>query len=354
MKLKRFREIASGRDVYPYLIFDLKNIRYLTGFEGSNAFLLIYPDKAFFITDSRYEEYAGGILTNEYEFVLQEKSFYDTLSRVISEGEKNLYLEEHSASFSNYNELKKKFPQLKIESGGSIVNELRAVKNADEIEKIRKAVKITDECFSHLLSTIRPGITEWDIVMEAEIFSKMKSARRMAFDTIAASGKNSSMPHYFPSPSKILQNGENVLIDMGCEFEGYNSDLTRTVFLGEIPEELRKIYSVVLESQRRAISAAKPGMSAGELDAVARDYISANGFGSNFGHSLGHGVGLDVHEAPAVKGGGEMILKSGMVITVEPGIYVQGCGGVRIEDVILIREEGAEILTSADKDIIII
>lgn len=354
MRLKRFREIASGRDVYPYIVFDLKNIRYLTGFEGSNAFLVICEDKAYFVTDSRYEEYAQSLLPADYDFILQEKSFYAILPGIIPETAKRIFIEEHSASFSNYIELGKMFPDVTIEGGGSIINELRAVKDHGELEKIRQAVRITDECFAHLVSVMRPGMSEWDVVLEAESFSKKKSARRMAFDTIAACGANSSMPHYFPSPETLITENTSLLIDMGCEKDGYNSDLTRTVFFGGITDEFRNIYSVVLESQKRAILHAKPGITAGELDAVARDYISSCGFGGRFGHSLGHGVGLDVHETPAVKAGGTMVLRSGMVITVEPGIYIPGTGGVRIEDVILIREEGAEILTSADKDIIII
>ena len=219
---------------------------------------------------------------------------------------------------------------------------------------IRRAVDLADQCFSHILGLIKPGVVEWDLAVEIDYFYRRRGCSGTSFDSIVASGKGSSMPHYATSTTKRIESGDMILIDMGCVYEGYNSDLTRTVFLHKVDPRFREIYGIVLRAQEAAENAVRPGVTTGALDRKARDLIASEGYGGYFGHSLGHGVGLDVHELPAVKTGGEFKLKKNGVITVEPGIYLPGEGGVRIEDMVLVTSGGREILTKSDKSIIIL
>ncbi len=192
---------------------------------------------------------------------------------------------------------------------------------------------------------------EWDVSIEIEYFYRKNGCRKSSFDSIVASGPGSSMPHYITSMTRRIEKGDALLIDMGCEFRGYNSDLTRTIFVNSVDDDLRRIYGIVRDAQERAIEFVRPGVRCGELDAVARGLIAEAGFGKFFGHSLGHGVGMEVHELPAVKTGSRTRIGKNTVITVEPGIYIPGRGGVRIEDVVLVTDGGSEILTKSSKDI---
>lgn len=228
------------------------------------------------------------------------------------------------------------------------------VKDEGEINILREAAAITDSCFYHLLKFIRPGITEWDIAIEIETYYKKNGCTACSFDSIVASGSASSMPHYMPSMDKKIKAGEILLIDMGCMYKGYNSDLTRTVFIGKIDNSLEKIYNIVLEAQGKALNAVRAGIETCELDNAARSVIADYGYGENFGHGLGHGVGIEIHEMPAVKKSGSIKLKKNMVITIEPGIYIPGSGGVRIEDMVLVNSGGCEVLTKCSKELIVI
>jgi Xaa-Pro aminopeptidase len=203
------------------------------------------------------------------------------------------------------------------------------------------------------LQFIKPGVTEWDISVEIDYFFKRNGCRSCAFDPIVASGSGSSMPHYKPENKKI-EPGEILLIDMGCVFQGYNSDLTRTIFIDKIDPALAEIYEIVFQAQSKALNAVKPGLDTGKLDSVARNFITQKGYGENFGHGLGHGVGIDIHESPAIKKNISSKLKKNMVITIEPGIYIPGRGGVRIEDTVLVSQQGFEVLTKSSKDLIVI
>ena len=195
-------------------------------------------------------------------------------------------------------------------------------------------------------------MTEWDISLEIEFFFRRNGCTKSSFDSIVASGAGSSMPHYETSMTKKIRNGDVLLIDMGCTYQGYNSDLTRTLFIGSIDPFMKTIYGIVRRAQEAACASVRPGITTGELDSVAREIISHKGFGPNFGHSLGHGLGLEVHEGPRLSPKSETVLEPGMVTTVEPGIYVPDFGGVRIEDVVIIREKGCEVLTRARRDLI--
>ena len=353
-RIKKIQKHVSEKKQFPYLVASLFNIKYCTGFEGSYGYLLFFEDETVFISDSRYEEYALMVLPKNVHFMLQQKDFFKTLKALLKHKNINkIFLEEHSITLSQYRMFKEECKGVTINYGGDIINELRIVKDEDEIENIKKAAQITDKCFYHILTLIKPGVSEWDIAIEIEYFYKKHGCLGTSFDTIVASGAGSSMPHYKTGTKKI-RSGEPVLIDMGCIYKGYCSDITRTVFVKSIPESISTIYYVVKEAQQKAVDAVKAGLTTNKLDSIARDFIAAKGYGALFGHSLGHGVGLDVHEIPAVKQNGSVALKKGMVITVEPGIYVPKKAGVRIEDMVLVTSSGHEVLTKSTKELIIL
>lgn len=352
---KRLKNALKKAERLPYLVTDLVNIRYLTGFTGSHAVMVMGGSKSYFISDARYREYAESILPRSVEFLLQEGELFGHVKDILKEMDvKELHVEEHSLTLSEFLAMKKKLRGVKIHPGGCEVNHLRMVKDDTEVETLRRAAVITDRCVEHLAGFIKPGMTEWDIAVEIEHFYRSNGCRKTSFDSIVASGTGSSMPHYETSMTKKVRAGEVLLIDMGCTLEGYNSDLTRTFFVNSIDPAIEKIYRVVHEAQLKALAAVRPGVTTGRLDAIARDHITDAGYGEYFGHSLGHGLGLEVHEVPAVKKNGETRLKKNMLITIEPGIYIPGLGGVRIEDMVLVTSKEGEALTKATKDLRVI
>ncbi|MCP4138583.1 MAG: aminopeptidase P family protein [bacterium] len=355
MRLRKLKGILGKNGTFPYLISDLTNIKYLTGFTGSYASLLVDEKKSYFISDSRYEEYAKSILPKGTVFLLQKGELTGILKETLKEmGVKELYLEEHSMTLSNFLQMKKKLRGIKLVPAGDEVNTVRMVKDEEEIRVLKEAAALTDRCVDHLLEYIKPGMLEWEISVEIENFYRNNGCQKTSFETIVASGAGSSMPHYETSMTKKVEKGDVILIDMGCQYKGYNSDLTRTIFMNTIATKIEEIYSIVKWAQESAIESVKPGISTGELDCIARDIISGEGYGEYFGHSLGHGFGLEVHELPAVKKEGEIKLKKNMTITIEPGIYIPGLGGVRIEDMVLVTAKGGEVLTKSSKEIVVI
>lgn len=354
MSLRKLKSVLRAKEHLPYLVSDLVNIRYLTGFTGSYACMIIGDKKSFFISDSRYEEYARDILPESIDFVLLNSDLYETIRGVLKRmGEKALYLEEHSIMLSTYLEMKARLRGIRLVPGESEVNRIRIIKKEEETVLLMKAAEITDRCFYHLLGFIKPGMIEWEVAAEIESFYRANGCRKSSFPAIVASGSGSSMPHYETSMTKKIEPGDVLLIDMGCEYMGYNSDLTRTIFVHSVDPFLEKIYRIVLDAQAAALGSVKPGITTGALDGKARQVIADAGYGDNFGHSLGHGLGLEVHELPAVKSG-DFRLKKNMVITVEPGVYVPGRGGVRIEDMVLVTGTGGETLTKCAKEITIV
>lgn len=354
MRLEKLKAILKKNNKFPYLISNLTNINYLTGFGGSYANLIIDERESFFITDSRYVEYASSILPDSVTIFQLKTDLATSLKNILGSAKKKHLYMDHSITVSDFFNLKKKLNSIKIIPGEDELDSLRIIKDDNEIATIKKAVELTDKCFEHLLKIIKPGLLEWDIAVEIEYFYRKNGCRKSSFDTIIASGKGSSMPHYITSMSKKILQGDILLIDMGCLFNGYNSDLTRTVFIGSIEPEFKKIFNIVRSAQEEAISSVKPGITTGRLDKIARDAISKAGYGKAFGHSLGHGLGLEVHEGPTLKTGNKYRLKKNIPFTVEPGIYIPGKGGVRIEDVVLVKDSGFENLTHASKDIIIL
>jgi len=356
LKIKRLKKNLRDNQTFPYLITDLNNIKYLTGFSGTNASIVIDEKVSYFITDSRYEEYARSLLPKDFKFILQTGSLQEAVKICLERSDnKAIFVESHSITLNQHALLKKEFKKIKvIPLYDDPINFIRMEKDNDEIAVLREAAVITDNCFYHLLKFIKAGMTEWEIALEIESYFKRNGCRSCSFDTIVASGSNSSMPHHTPSMNKKISRGEALLIDMGCMYKGYNSDLTRTIFIEKIDKKIEEIYNIVLEAQIKSIEAVKPGLITSELDNVARTIISDYGYGEEFGHGLGHGLGIEVHEMPAVKKNDNTKLKKNMLITIEPGIYISGLGGVRIEDMVLVTDSGSEILTKCPKELIVI
>ena len=353
-RLDALKKVLGSKDKFPYLATDLVNIRYITGFTGTYARLVVDENKSYLISDSRYEEYARAILPGPIEFILQGNNPFAALKKALAGMKKRrLFVEEHNMPLSYFLSIKKELRGVTVIPGGDEINRIRMIKDDDEIGCLREAARITDNCMSHLAGFIKPGMIEWDVAVEIEFFFRRNGCRKSSFDAIVASGGGSSMPHYETSMAKKILNDDVIIIDMGCEYRGYNSDLTRTIFMGSVDSFLREIYSIVRDAQAKAVSLAGPGVTTGRLDREARDYIRKKGFGKHFGHSLGHGLGLEVHELPAVKAG-NIRLKKNMVITIEPGIYLPQRGGVRIEDMVLITENGCEALTRFSRDFVVI
>ncbi|MBI3584748.1 MAG: aminopeptidase P family protein [Nitrospinae bacterium] len=248
--------------------------------------------------------------------------------------------------YSTYQELHSKLNSASLTPVKNIVEDVRMVKEPSEIEFIKKAIGIIDRAFKRMKKIVKAGSKENEIAIEMEYQLRKEGAEGIPFDIIVASGERGALPHGIAS-DKIIKDGELVILDFGSRYMGYNSDCTRTLSVGRLDERQKDIYSIVLDAQREAIKSIKPGLKASEIDSKARQFIIEKGYGENFGHSTGHGVGLEVHENPRIAEGQDDIIKEGMVFTIEPGVYIHGWGGVRIEDMVLVTKEGCEVLTSA-------
>ena len=308
-------------------------------------------DKAYFVTDFRYRDQAQSQCKG-LEVIIHGSSLMNQLKETISSTNiKNIGIEENFMTVAFYDSLKGCLENIELQPLKGIMDELRLYKDADEIESIAMAASIADAAFTHILDFIKPGKSEIEVAVELEHFCKQKGATEMSFDSIVASGVRSSLPHGVYS-EKIINNGEFLTLDFGCVYNGYCSDMTRTVFVGKADEKQKNIYNTVLEAQQKALEQIKPGMLGKEVDKIARDIITAAGFGENFGHGLGHGVGLAVHEEPRLSPLGERVLEADMVVTDEPGIYIAEYGGVRIEDLVLVTEQGNRVLSNSPKHLI--
>lgn len=321
------------------------NISYLTYFTSRDSYLLISKKENVYITDSRYTEEAKNNLKG---FTLSKinGSVFKTIAGACGNlGLKTVGFEERHLSFAEYKKIKEELsPAINLVSTHSMVEELRQIKNEPELEKIKVAIRITVEAIKFSKDFISPGKREIEVAAEIERFIRYRGAHGAAFDIIVASGANSSFPHHMTSQRKIKRN-EPVLIDIGVDYLGYKSDLTRVFFLGKMNFLIRKIYNTVLKAQERAITKIRPGIFINKIDTTARQYITQRGYGGFFGHNLGHGVGLEVHEQPNISAKENDKLKPGMVFTVEPAIYLPGKFGIRIEDMALVTRGGVEILS---------
>lgn len=349
-RINKLREKMKNNSIDAFLIIGDENRNYLSGFTGNESFSLITLEEAFFITDSRYVEQAK-LQVKGYSILEYIGKIIPYICEIVnSKNIKTLAIEEEVMRVSFYEDISAIFKG-KIIKGEELLNDLRIIKDREEIDKIKKAASIADEGFNHILNFIKEGMTEKEIAIELEFFMRKRGAESLSFETIAASGYRSALPHGAASDKKI-ESGEFLTLDYGCIYEGYCSDMTRTIVIGEPTEKMILIYDIVLEAQNRALNAIKDGAICKDVDRVARDYIKKSGFGDYFGHGLGHGVGREIHEAPRVSKIGETVLKSGMVITDEPGIYLPNEFGVRIEDLVLVTEEGFEVLSTSPKELI--
>ncbi|MDD3001194.1 MAG: aminopeptidase P family protein [Candidatus Riflebacteria bacterium] len=318
------------------LVTNLANIRYLCGYSGSNGTLVVTKRKAFFFTDFRYAEQSKKEVGDAAEIVVIQKNaqkvIYDRIKKL---GIKAIAIEK-TMSLGKFIDFSKNFTGELVPTEG-LVESIRQIKQKEEETLLKKAFKIADNAFAELMKVIKPGLTEIEVAAKLEFFMKSAGSSMPSFDTIVASGPNAACPHHQPT-DRVLKKGEMVKIDFGATFKGYHSDMTRTIFLGKASKEFKKIYGIVLDAQKKSIEYAKIGVKCADVDAVAREIITKAGYGENFGHGLGHSLGLDIHESPSLSASCNDIIKENHIFTFEPGIYLPGWGGVRIEDVYMIKK----------------
>jgi len=348
-RIEKLKNKALSNKDEAILISKPANRVYYAYFTGTAGYIYVDKKDCFFLTDSRYMEQARRQCSGfEIVELNNDLTIYDFIK---DKKLKRLFVEENTITMSQYIKLKESLKNGLVLGLEAIIGKQRMVKDAIEIENIGRAAKIADKAFSHILEFIRPGLTEKEIALELELFMRKGGAEGLSFETIVASGIRSSMPHGAPT-DKRLEKGEFITMDFGCVVEGYCSDMTRTIHLGPAKEEEKKLYGIVLKAQLKAMEYIRAGSCANSVDRIARDIIIDNGYGSYFGHGLGHGVGLEIHEEPFLSPKGDEILRSGMVLTDEPGIYLPGKFGVRIEDLLLVKEKGCEILSNSTKEFI--
>lgn len=352
MKLAKLRQALIDNHVDAILITNEYNRRYMTGFTGTAGVAIVSQNDAVFITDFRYTEQAAEQVK---DFRIEQHKgtiFEEVAKQVASMGVKTLAFEKDAMHYGTY-EVYKSAVKADFVPLSGLIEKIRLIKSQEEINIIKVACEIADNAFTHILNFIKPGITELDVSNELEFFMRKQGATSSSFDIIVASGLRSALPHGVAT-KKIIETGDFVTLDFGAYYNGYISDITRTVAVGKPSEKLVEMYNAVLESQLLALEKVGPGMTGAEADAVSRDYLKSKGLGEAFGHSLGHGIGLEVHEGPGLNFRSEVVLEPNMTVTIEPGAYIPGVGGVRIEDDILITETGNEILNHSDKKLIIL
>lgn len=351
-KLEKLRSDFSKAGIDGLLITSPYNRRYVAGFTGSSGVVLISADKAQFITDFRYIEQATKQCQG-FEIVKHNGIIPDEVAEQVKKlGITKLGFEANDLTFSSFKAYEKAVNVELVPISG-LIEKLRLIKTEQEIKILKEAADIADAAFKHILDFIRPGKTELEVANELEFFMRKAGATSSSFDTIVASGLRSALPHGVAS-DKVIEKGDMVTLDYGAYYKGYVSDTTRTVAVGEPDAKLKEIYNIVLEAQLIGMEGFKPGITGKQADALTRDYITEKGYGEYFGHSTGHGIGLEVHEGPALSSRSDIILEPGMIVTCEPGIYIPGLGGVRIEDDTMITPNGNEAFTHSTKELIIL
>ena len=360
---KQLNQMLRECGMQAVIISSPSNLYYFTGFTGGEAFFVMpvekhsgmeEKNKGYIITDSRYYEQVEKECQELTLIRLEQKNYSETVKELFENfhGEVRVAI-ENDMNLSMYLKLCEICKNCEFKIKGNVINACRMVKDEEELNKIKKAEAIGDAAFSYILSMIKPGITEAEIALELEFFMKKQGASKLSFDTIVASGANSSMPHAQVTDRRV-EMGDFVTMDFGCVYQGYCSDMTRTVAVGNPADEMKKVYQIVLEANRRAMEQIAENKKCSYIDSLARDYIKEQGYGSYFGHGLGHGVGLDIHEEPRFSPKCDVQTKENMVITVEPGIYLPGKFGVRIEDLVVVKKEGFDNLTHSPKELIIL
>ena len=350
-RVQAFLDKMQEKELDGIIINNLKNVYYLTGFWGSNGTVFISRDRQILVTDARYIIAAKQEVTG-FE-IFAERDELATIAKIAKDMGLSRIGFEDEISVSYYHRMQTAFEGLELVPQTQFVEALRMIKDETEIETIRKACSISDQAFHDALEFIKPGKTEIEIANFLDFRMRELGAAGLSFDTILASGINSSKPHAHPM-HKPVELGEAITMDFGCLYEHYVSDMTRTIYLGHVSDEQAVIYNTVLKANQALIDQAKAGLGFRDFDKIPRDIIVEAGYGQYFTHGIGHGIGLDIHEEPYFSQTSTEVIKSGMVLTDEPGIYIEGKYGVRIEDDILITDTGCELLTLAPKELIVI
>lgn len=342
-------------DIDAALITSVVSRQYLLGFKSSAGTLVATKDKSFFIVDSRYFEAAQETVKG-CEVVLQDKLSEQLVKILKTCGARNIGVETESISFKRYLELKEKFKGFNILESGFVSEQIakqRSIKSCDEIASMQAAQDIADKTFTYILGYIKTGMTEIEIAIAMEDRARLLGSEKPSFDYIVAAGANSSRPHAVPSGNKVKR-GDFITLDFGCTINGYCSDMTRTVAVGEVSGKQREVYELVLHAQSAALEVIKPGICCFDVDKCARDIIDATAYKGLFGHGLGHSLGLEIHEEPRFNTECKTILEPGVCMSVEPGIYLPGEFGVRIEDVVAVTKNGYHNFCKSDKKLIIL
>ncbi len=360
-RLDKVRRHAVGAGVDALFVWSQPNVRYLTGFSGSAGYVFLSERGTVLLTDSRYGAQAAQEAPGVDVRVMAGRgyrpggeAFLRALAQLVEEsGAKVVGLESDRVVISEFLALQGAGLPVRFEPVAGLVEGVRAVKEPRELSLLRDAAALADDAFAHILHFIRSGVTEAAVAMELEQFMRQRGASGTAFDTIVASGERSAMPHGTAS-ARVIGEGEFVVLDFGAVLNGYRSDMTRTVCVGRPTERMRELYGLVLAAHWRGMAAVHGGAPAAAVDEAARGVIRAAGYGDAFGHALGHGLGLETHEAPRLASDSPDVLQEGMVVTVEPGVYIEGFAGVRIEDAVVVGRDGCESLARSDKELIIL
>lgn len=348
MRLMRLRSAIDEHRIDAMLVCQPDNRRYLSGFTGSAGWLVISPDRAILASDFRYFEQVEREAPG-FELAKIDTKLVDLLPELLADlGVKHLGFESQHVPVHDLQAWSSAAEEVEWVPVKNAVEKLRVVKDEDEVESLRRSAALTDAAFAYFLGVLKPGTTEREAAWEIEAYMRTHGASKVAFDLIVAAGPNGALPHARPG-DRVIQAGEPLVVDIGCVVDGYCSDMTRTISLGTPNSRYLEVWEIVFKAQEAAATQVRPGMSGVEADALAREPIAEAGYAELFGHGTGHGVGLAVHEDPRASRLSEDTLEAGMALTIEPGIYVPGEFGVRIEDLVIIREKGAEILSGAPK-----
>ncbi|MGN0612371.1 MAG: M24 family metallopeptidase [Porcipelethomonas sp.] len=353
--MSRIENIKFPENADAVMITSDVNRRYFTGMKSSAGLILAFPEKAYFIIDFRYIEKARKTVSDCE--VIEQNNLNEQISGLMKKhNAKSIAVESKAMTISTLELFRQKLPDCSFIATDELSNEiyrLRTVKSEDELEKIEKAQRIAETAFDEVLNFIRPGVTEREIALKLDSLMLYGGAEELSFETIALTGANTSMPHGVPG-NAMVKEGDFVLMDFGAVYDGYHSDMTRTICVGSPTEEMEKVYNIVLEAQLAALGSVKSGITGSQLDNTARQIITEKGYGDAFGHSLGHGVGMEIHEYPNASSKSVTVFRENMVVTVEPGIYLPDKFGVRIEDFVVVTENSCRNLTKCPKKMIIL
>ena len=352
-RIQKLLRLMREESLDALLVTDPANRRYFSGFSGSAGCLFITPDEFYLFTDSRYTLQAGAE-AKDYKVVDPGRALFSKIAEIAKAGNAvNVGFEDRVVTVSDHRKMIAEVPEVAWIALGDRLSRLRRVKDGDELRRIAIAEEIGDRAFTYAIERMKVGMSEKEVALLLETSMRKDGASGPSFDTIVASGARSALPHGVPT-DKLLQKGDAVVMDFGCVYEGYCSDMTRTVVMEEASEKFRTVYSILLQAQRYALQAAGPGVAAKDFDAAARNALSTFGYEKYFGHGVGHGVGLEIHEGPTASPASADILEPGMTVTAEPGVYLPEEFGIRIEDLIVIGEKGYRNLTQSPKELLVI